>query len=92
MEGSQQTTVGGPQRFEVTVVPSSSINRVIFETYAQSQLAPTLRKGDVVVADNLAAYKSPSAETPRRLDASPDLNPTEMAFSKLKAHLQKRAV
>ena len=54
------------------------ITRRAFETYIETQLAPTLAKGDVVILDNLAAY-------------SPDLNPIEQAFAKLKAHLRKAA-
>jgi hypothetical protein len=38
------------------------MNRRIFETYVETQLAPTLEKGDVVVMDNLSAHKSPAAE------------------------------
>jgi len=77
------------------------MNRVIFETYVETQLAPTLSKGDVVILDNLSAHKSPKAEQAVRARGawmlflppySPDLNPIEMAFSKLKAHLRKRAV
>ena len=77
------------------------MNRVIFEAYVETQLAPTLRKGDVVILDNLSAHKSPKAEKVIRARGawmlflppySPDLNPIEMAFSKLKAHLRKRAV
>lgn len=77
------------------------MNRKIFEAYIQTQLAPTLSVGDVVIADNLSAHKSPVAQkaiTDRGAwmiflpPYSPDLNPIEMAFSKLKAHLRKRAV
>ena len=76
------------------------MNRQIFEAYVQTQLAPTLKKGDVVIMDNLAAHKSPKAEAAIRERGawvlflppySPDLNPIEMAFSKLKAHLRARA-
>ena len=77
------------------------MNRAIFETYVETQLAPTLNKGDVVIMDNLAAHKSPLVEQLIRDRGawvlflppySPDLNPIEMAFAKLKAHLRKRAV
>jgi len=77
------------------------MNRQIFEVYVQTQLAPSLAPGDVVITDNLAAHKSPIAEKAIRERGawilflppySPDLNPIEMAFSKLKAHLRKRAV
>jgi len=77
------------------------MTRKIFEAYIQTQLAPTLSPGDVVIADNLAAHKSPVAEKAIKERGawilflppySPDLNPIEKAFSKLKAHLRKRAV
>ena len=74
------------------------MTRVIFETYVETQLAPTLNPGDVVILDNLSSHKSEKAAailkdrgawfliTP---PYSPDLNPIEMAFSKLKAHLRR---
>ena len=77
------------------------MDRRIFETYVETQLAPTLRPGDVVVLDNLPAHKSAAAEQAvRAMGAwllflppySPDLNPIEMAFAKLKALLRARAV
>ena len=77
------------------------MNRRIFDTYVETQLAPTLVEGDVVIMDNLAAHKSPAAEKAIRERGawilflppySPDLNPIEMAFAKLKAHLRARAV
>lgn len=77
------------------------MNRVSFETYVETQLAPTLQKGDVVIMDNLTAHKSPLAEKFIRDRGawvlflppySPDLNPIEMAFAKLKAHLRAKAV
>jgi len=76
------------------------MNRKIFETYIETQLAPTLAPGDVVIADNLSAHKSQIAQQAIKDRGawmlflppySPDLNPIEMAFSKLKAHLRKRA-
>lgn len=74
------------------------MNRLAFNTYIRTQLAPLLQQGDVVILDNLAAHKSPEAiATLAERGAwflflpaySPDLNPIEMAFSKLKAHLRK---
>ena len=76
------------------------MNSRIFETWIETQLAPTLRKGDVVIFDNVAFHKSPRAEELIRANGawllflppySPDLNPIEMAFSKLKTLLRKRA-
>ncbi|WP_428545604.1 transposase [Profundibacter sp.] len=74
------------------------MNRVTFDTYVETQLAPTLSKGDVIILDNLSSHKSArAAEVLRDVGAwflflppySPDLNPIEMAFSKLKALIRK---
>jgi transposase len=76
------------------------INRATFDTYVETQLAPTLAKGDVVILDNLAVHKSEKAAQCLKAKGawflflpaySPDLNPIEQAFSKLKAHLRKAA-
>jgi transposase len=72
----------------------------MFDLYTKTQLVPTLRPGDVVILDNLSSHKSPAAAaTLRDMGAwflflppySPDLNPIEMAFSKLKALIRKAA-
>jgi transposase len=77
------------------------MNRDMFETYVEIQLASTLCNGDVVVMDNLPAHKSPLTERLIRARGawilflpsySPDLNPIEMAFAQLKAHLRAMAV
>jgi transposase len=76
-------------------------NTACFETYIGECLAPTLRPGDIVVMDNLSCHKT--AEVARLIAAagaevrylpaySPDLNPIERAFSKLKAYLRSAAV
>lgn len=74
------------------------MNRQIFDTYVETQLAPTLQPGDVVILDNLPSHKSAKAEAILKHRGawflslppySPDLNPIEMAFSKLKAHLRR---
>lgn len=71
-----------------------------FDTYVRTQLAPTLTRGDVVILDNLNVHKSPrAAEAIAERGAwflflpkySPDLNPIEMMFAKLKALLRKAA-
>jgi transposase len=81
-------------------IVNAPMNRRIFETWIETQLAPTLSKGDVVILDNVGFHKSERAEQLVKdrgawllfLPAySPDLNPIEMAFSKLKALLRKRA-
>jgi transposase len=81
-------------------VVDAPMNREIFETYVETQLAPALKPGDVVIMDNLSSHKSPEAERLIRAAGawplflppySSDLNPIEMAFAKLKAHLRKTA-
>ena len=71
-----------------------------FLTYVEHFLAPTLRQGDVIVMDNLASHKvagvkeaiEQAGATLRYLPAySPDLNPIEQVFAKLKAALRKAA-
>ena len=77
------------------------MDRAIFDTYVRTQLVPTLQEGDIVILDNLPAHKSPAAEQAIRERGawlmflppySPDLNPIEMAFAKLKAHLRAMAM
>jgi transposase len=71
-----------------------------FRAYVEQVLVPELRPGDVVVMDNLPAHKV--AGVREAIEAagarllylppySPDFNPIEMAFAKLKAHLRKAA-
>lgn len=79
-------------------VINGPMNAAVFEKYVETQLAPCLRSGDVVILDNLSSHKSAKAAAILRTvgawflflpQYSPDLNPIEMAFSKLKAHLRK---
>jgi transposase len=95
-----QTFIAG-LRHDSIVAPwviDAPMNREIFETYIETQLAPTLNPGDVVILDNLSSHKSERAAAILRERGawflftppySPDLNPIEMAFSKLKAHLRR---
>ena len=79
------------------VIPGA-MDRVAFDRYVETQLAPTLRPGDIVILDNLSVHKSAHAARAAirargaRLlflpQYSPDLNPIEMAISKLKALLR----
>lgn len=73
------------------------IDKESFHAYVEQVLAPTLRSGDVVVLDNLAVHKQPEVRT--AIEAvgaqirflppySPDFNPIELAFAKLKAFLR----
>ena len=81
-------------------VLSGPINRHAFEIYVERVLVPELRSGDVVVMDNLSSHKGP--RTRALIEAaganllflppySPDFNPIENAFAKLKALLRKAA-
>jgi transposase len=81
-------------------VLDGAMNGTSFLAYVEQVLVPTLRKGDVVFVDNLPAHKvvgvpeaiEAAGATLRFLPAySPDLNPIEQAFSKLKAALRKGA-
>jgi len=97
-----QTFVAG-LRCDGLVAPwviDAPMNRTIFETYVETQLAPVLKPGDVVILDNLSSHKSEWAEKAIRARGawllflppySPDLNPIEKAFSKLKARLRAAA-
>jgi transposase len=76
------------------------VNRAVFEAWVEHVLVPTLRAGDVVVMDNLASHKGPrvralieaaGAELRYLPPYSPDFNPIEKAFAKLKALLRKQA-
>ena len=70
------------------------IDKPTFRAYVEQVLVPTLRPGDVVVLDNLAVHKQPEVQAAiegagalvRFLPPySPDFNPIELAFAKLKA-------
>ena len=69
-----------------------------FAAYVEKVLVPELSPGTVVILDNLATHKNAQAAKAMRKAGcwflflppySPDLNPIEMAFSKLKAHLRR---
>ena len=77
-----------------------AINGARFQAYVEQGLAPTLRPGDVVVLDNLSAPKVKGVRTAIEARGarllylppySPDLNPIEQAFAKLKALLRRAA-
>ena len=87
-------------RISAPWVIDGAINGVVFDLYVETQLAPSLSPGDVVILDNLSSHKSPrAAQTLKDIGAwflflppySPDLNPIEMAFSKLKTLIRKVA-
>lgn len=75
-----------------------AVDGLVFKTYVEQVLAPTLIPGDIVVMDNLGAHKvSGVAETIEAKGASviflppysPDLNPIEKCWSKIKTYLRK---
>jgi transposase len=80
---------------------NGAINGELFLAYVEQVLAPTLRSGDIVIMDNLGSHKV--AGVRQAIEAtgatllylppySPDLNPIEQAFAKLKALLRARAL
>jgi len=81
-------------------VIEGAMNGPMFLAYVKQCLVPTLRRGDTVLMDNLPVHKVAGvAEAIEAAGArliylpkySPDLNPIELAFSKLKANLRKAA-
>ena len=82
------------------MVLDRAINGVWFEAYVEQALAPALSPGDIVVMDNLGSHKRRRVR--ELIEAkgatllflppySPDFNPIEMAFAKIKALLRKAA-
>jgi len=81
-------------------VIEGAMNGSTFLAYVKQCLVPTLRRGEIVLMDNLPVHKVAGvADAIEAAGAmliylpkySPDLNPIELAFSKLKAHLRKAA-
>lgn len=99
----QTTTFLGALRAEGFVAPltvDGAINGPIFLAWVEQHLAPTLTPGDIVVMDNLSSHKvngvrqaieAAGAELRYLPPYSPDLNPIELAFSKLKKLLRDGA-
>jgi len=96
------TFVAGLRRSGLTapLVLDGAMNGEAFLAYVEQILAPTLSHGDIVIADNLSSHKVAGvrAAIERRGATlvhlppySPDLNPIEKAFAKLKALLRKLA-
>ena len=68
LEARQQGNGGGlfiaalrHDRLDAPWVIGGAMNREFFDLYVETQLAPTLQKGDVAILDNLATHKSPKA-------------------------------
>ena len=82
------------------MVLDGPINGEWFEAYVRQVLVPELRRGDIVIMDNLSSHKRPAVR--EAIEAagatvlflppySPDFNPIEKAFAKLKALLRREA-
>jgi transposase len=87
-------------RIDAPCVFDGPINGERFLAYVEQCLVPTLAPGDIVILDNLGSHKSPAVRKAIRavgakvffLPAySPDLNPIEQVFAKLKGLLRKAA-
>jgi len=87
-------------RMTAPMVIEGPMNGEMFRAYVEHCLIPTLKRNDIVVADNFASHKvSGVREAIEKVGAtlrylpkySPDLNPIELAYSKLKAFLRKAA-
>lgn len=97
------TTFTGALRVDGLTAPmvlDGPMHGAAFLAYVEQVLAPALRPGDIVIMDNLPAHKSAAIhdaieKTGARLrflpPYSPDFNPIEKAFAKLKALLRKDA-
>jgi len=86
-------------RIEAPCVVDGPINGQSFQAYVEQILVPTLKPGDVVIMDNLGSHKSKAVRKAIRAVGarllflppySPDLNPIEQVFAKLK-HLLRRS-
>lgn len=87
-------------RIDAPCVIDGPINGESFLAYVEQFLVPTLRPGDIVVIDNLGSHKGKAVRQAIRTAGaklfflppySPDLNPIEQVFAKLKALLRKAA-
>ncbi|MBW6496238.1 MAG: IS630 family transposase [Burkholderiaceae bacterium] len=81
-------------------VIDGAINGEVFRTYVEQVLVPELRPGDIVILDNLGSHKAPAIRKAIKAAGarlfflpaySPDLNPIEQVFAKLKHLLRKTA-
>jgi transposase len=79
------------------LVVDGAMNGDIFRAYVEQILAPTLKRGDIVILDNLRSHKVAGVREAIEAQGaalvylppySPDLNPIEQAFAKLKALLR----
>ena len=99
-----RTTVLSSMRMDGTIVPivfEDALNGDLFKEYLRVFLVPTLKPGDIVVMDNLSSHKASGitemiaavgAQVRFLPPYSPDFNPIELMWSKMKAFLRKLKV
>ena len=89
------------RRADRPLARDGAINGELFLAYVEQVLVPTLKPGDVVIMDNLRVHKMAGVREAIELAGakllfippySPDLNPIELAFSKLEALLRAKAI
>jgi transposase len=87
-------------RLDAPLVIDGPINGESFAAYVEQVLVPTLKQGDIVVLDNLASHKAAAVRLMIRAVGarvfflppySPDLNPIEQVFAKLKHRMREAA-
>ena len=87
-------------RVAAPMVLDGAMNQFAFQGYVNWLLVPELKPGDTVVMDNLSSHKSAAVQTAIETTGakllflppySPDLNPIEKMWSKVKAHLRREA-
>ncbi len=83
---------------EAPMTINGAVDGIVFKVYVEEVLCPTLSKGDIVIMDNLAAHKvagikelieASGAKLIYLPPYSPDLNPIEKCWSKIKTSLRK---
>jgi len=83
---------------EATMLIEGSIDTLVFNAYCQEVLRPTLKRGDVIVLDNLGAHRASRIEEIARSCGarviwlppySPDFSPIELMWSKVKTYLRR---
>lgn len=88
----------GKNGFDASMTFEGTLNKELFKVYLEKFLVPTLNKGDIVIMDNCSVHKSkdvlqPIYDTGAQVlflpPYSPDFNPIELAWSKMKTMLKK---
>ena len=97
----ERTSIISSVRLDGDIVPlvyDGALNGELFKAYINQCLVPTLREGDIVIMDNLTSHKvkgvvepiiAVGAKVVYLPHYSPDFNPIEMMWSKIKAYLRK---